>query len=133
TFVQLSSANLFASFRVFSGLILFFAIHAHAAPRVTLLRTPDGGIQPRAAIDSRGAVHLVYFKGDPKSGDLFYAHTKPGSDGFSEPVRVNSERGSAIATGTIRGAQIALGKNDRVHVAWNGSGSAPKGPGGNPM
>ena len=24
--------------------------------RVTLLRTPDGGIQPQAAVDSRGAV-----------------------------------------------------------------------------
>src|SRR5208283_4624222 len=47
-----------------------------------------------------------------------------GKENFSEPIRVNSEPGSAIATGTIRGAQIALGKNNRVHVAWNGSGKA---------
>jgi hypothetical protein len=46
-------------------------------------------------------------------------------------MRVNSQPGSAIAAGTIRGAQIALGKAGRVHVAWNGSGRAiPKGPGG---
>ena len=31
--------------------------------------------------------------------------------------------------GTIRGAQVAFGKNNRVHVAWNGSGAArPEGP-----
>ncbi len=45
---------------------------------------------------------------------------------FSRAIRVNSEAGSAIATGTIRGAQIAIGGNGRVHVAWNGSN--PDGP-----
>ena len=34
-------------------------------------------------------------------------------------MRVNSRPATAIAVGTIRGAQIALGKNGRVHVAWN--------------
>src|SRR5262249_5593595 len=34
-------------------------------------------------------------------------------------------------TGNIRGAHLALGKNGRVHVAWNGSHKAlPKAPGG---
>lgn len=32
--------------------------------------------------------------------------------------------GTAIAAGTIRGAQLALGRADRVHVAWNGSTDA---------
>src|SRR5205814_404532 len=44
--------------------------------------------------------------------------------GFSPPVRVNSQPGSAVATGTIRGAQIALGQGGRIHVAWNGSQKA---------
>src|SRR5262249_55914057 len=39
------------------------------------------------------------------------------------PARVNSEDGSAIATGTIRGGQMADGRGGRVHVTWNGSGS----------
>jgi hypothetical protein len=44
-------------------------------------------------------------------------------------VRVNSLDGSAIATGTIRGGHIAVGRDGRVHVAWNGSQTAlPKGP-----
>jgi hypothetical protein len=34
---------------------------------------------------------------------------------------VNSEPRSALAIGTIRGGQIAIGRNGRVHVAWNGS------------
>ncbi len=101
---------------------------------VTLMPTPDGGIQPQVALDSHGVVHLIYYKGDPQAGDVYYAHMKPGERAFSAPIRVNSQPGSAIAMGTIRGAQIALGADDRVHVAWNGSNKAlPKGPGDNPM
>ncbi len=103
-------------------------------PRVTWLHTPDGGLQPRAAVDARGILHLVYFKGDPKAGDLFYVRAPASAEPrWSQPVRVNSTPGAAMAIGTIRGAQIALGKNDRVHVAWNGSGNAPKFAGSAPM
>ncbi|MBI5396922.1 MAG: hypothetical protein HZA91_16625 [Verrucomicrobia bacterium] len=103
---------------------------SHAAG-VELLRAPDGGIQPQAAVDARGVVHLIYFKGEPRAGDLFYVRREPGRDGFSKPVRVNSQAGSAVATGTIRGGQLALGRGGRAHVAWNVSQAAePKGPGG---
>lgn len=99
-----------------------------AAP-VTLLRTPDGGIQPQAAVDSSATLHLIYFKGDPAHGDLFYVHKKLGQDTpFSVPLRVNSHPRSAIATGAIRGGQIAVGKSGRVYVLWNGSDQAPKAP-----
>ena len=93
------------------------------ATRVTLLRTPDGGIQPQVAVD-KGVLHLVYFKGEPKAGDIFYVHQPPDAEKFSEPIRVNRQAGSAIATGTIRGAHLALGRNGRLHVAWNGSKSS---------
>jgi hypothetical protein len=74
-----------------------------------------------------GVVHVVYYKGETKAGDLFYVRReKPGSE-FGAPVRVNSEAGSAASIGTIRGAQMALGKGDRVHVVWNGSGRRPDG------
>jgi hypothetical protein len=63
----------------------------------------------------------VYLSGDPGAADVFYARSSDGGRHFSAPVRVNSVPGSAIATGTIRGAQIAVGRNGRVHVAWNGS------------
>jgi hypothetical protein len=88
---------------------------------VTVLRTPDGGIQPQAAIDAEGAIHLIFFKGEPAGGDLFYSRLARGRSEFSAPVRVNSLPGTAVATGTIRGGQVALGKGGRVHVAWNGS------------
>jgi hypothetical protein len=97
---------------------------AQADTKVTVLKTPDGGIQPQAVVDARGTLHLIYFKGEASAGDLFYVRREAGKERFSDPIRVNSQPGSAIATGTIRGGQIALGKGGRVHVVWNGSGKA---------
>jgi hypothetical protein len=98
-------------------------------PEVILRRVPNDGIQPEAAIDSRGVLHLLYFAGEPAAGDLFYVRSTDLGATFSAPVRVNSQPGSAIATGTIRGGQLALGANGRIHVAWNGSDRArPRGP-----
>jgi len=65
-----------------------------------------------------GVVHLVYFAGDPKHGDVFYTRSDNFGDTFSPPVRVNSQEASAIAMGTIRGDQISVGKRNRVHVSW---------------
>lgn len=88
--------------------------------KINLVRTPDNGLQPQAVMDERGTLHLIYLSGDPAASDVFYVRRAPGKE-FTTPARVNSQPGSAIAVGTIRGAQIALGKNGRVHVAWNGS------------
>jgi len=97
--------------------------------RVRILRTPAAGLQPQVAIEDRGILHLVYFAGDAHQGNLFYARSADGGASFSPAVRVNSQPGSAIAAGTIRGAQLATGKGGRVHVAWNGSAQAePHGP-----
>jgi hypothetical protein len=102
---------------------------AEPSAKVTLLRVPDRGLQPQAAIDATGVVHLIYFRGDPRGGDIFYTRSEKGG-AFSRPLRVNSTPGSAIAVGNIRGAQLAVGKNGRAHVAWMGSARAePKAPG----
>jgi hypothetical protein len=70
---------------------------------------------------------MVYLEGNPEAADVFYVHSKNGIE-FSRPIRVNSQPGSAIGIGTIRGPQIAVGANGRVHVAWDGSSTAePKG------
>jgi hypothetical protein len=95
------------------------AVHAQSA-KVGLVRTPNDGIQPQAAIDSRGTIHLIYYKGEAGGGDIFYVRREAGANQFSAPIQVNSRPHSAIAAGTIRGAQMALGRNGRVHVAWNG-------------
>ncbi len=103
--------------------------------RVTLLKTPDRGIQPQAMVDGQGNLHLLYFQGDPAGGNLIYVRRAAGQARFSAPLRVNSQEGSAIAVGTIRGGMLALGRSGRVHVAWNGSQRAePKNPiAGSPM
>src|SRR5437879_9223620 len=105
-------------------LVLLTAIcrASDGAPQVRLLRTPGSGIQPQAAVDAKGVVHLIYFKGDPKAGDIFYVGREPGQQDFSKPIQVNGHPHTAMATGTIRGAQLAVGKNGRVHVAWDGMG-----------
>jgi hypothetical protein len=109
-----------------TGLVLVAGIGAinatnHDRAKVRLLRVPGKGIQPQVEVDGKGVVHLIYFHGDPGAGDIFYVRSKDGAT-FSRPLRVNSKPGSAIAIGNIRGAHLALGKNGRVHVAWNGSG-----------
>ena len=106
-------------------LVPWSASHARAPqtspPRVEIVAVPDGGIQPQAVIDGAGTIHLLYFKGQPAGGDLFYARRKAGAVEFSAPVPVNSESGTAIATGSVRGGQIALGRDGWIHAAWNGS------------
>ncbi len=122
---------------VFAAVLLFTAnataLAADTAPVV--LRTPDRGIQPQAVVDAQGVLHMIYYKGKDTEGDLYYVRRDPDAARFSEAIRVNSQRNSAIAIGTIRGGQIAVGKDGRVHVAWNGSIEAlPKGPNqGSPM
>jgi hypothetical protein len=117
--------------RVMCLFLLAFSVFAATVPRsaVSLARVPNGGLQPQVAVEPNGVVHMIYFSGDPKGGDLFYVRSAVQGLKFSPPIRVNSQAGSVIATGTIRGGQIALGENGRVHVAWNGSGTAlPRGP-----
>ena len=103
---------------------------AASAPSVRLSRVPAGGIQPQAAVDAQGAVHLLYFQGEPGAGDVFYVKRGPKGE-FGAPIRVNSGVGSVIAAGTVRGAHLAVGRGGRVHAAWMGSkGAQPAGPGG---
>src|SRR5579862_4367998 len=102
--------------------------------QVALWHLPDGAIQPQALIDNKGSVHLIYFKADQKAdqkaGNLFYVRLAPGQKQPGPSIRVNSEPGSAGAIGTVRTAQIALGRNNRVVVVWNGLG--PVGANGYP-
>jgi len=100
--------------------------HAAESKKITTLRTPHDGIQPQAAVDAAGAVHLIYYKGDAGGGDVFYVRRATNTENFSKPIQVNSQPGSAIAAGSIRGAQLALGKNGRAHVVWNGGKGAKR-------
>ena len=99
-----------------------------AEPDVELARVPDGGIQPEIVVDAARVAHMVYLAGQPGAANVFYVRSSDGGRTFSPAVRVNSQAGSAIAMGTIRGAQIAVGRNGRVHIAWNGSSTAEPRP-----
>lgn len=114
---------------VMIGLLLVVTVTTAAAePEVRLLRTPNQGIQPQAVVDARGVVYLIDYKGDAAAGDVYYMRSDDGGVTFSKPMRVNSRPGSAVAMGTIRGPHMALGRNGRVHVSWNGSATtAPPG------
>lgn len=116
----------------FSSALAFSAV---LQDDVHTIKTPNGGLQPQAAVDSRGVLHVVYLYGDPGAADIGYVRKGPGQNAFTAPIRVNDRPGSAIALGTVRGIHLSIGKADRVHVAWNGSSKAtPKGPrDSNPM
>jgi hypothetical protein len=98
---------------------------APSLPAIEARRVPGGGIQPEVAVGADGTVHLVYFKGDPMGGNLFYVDSVDGKV-FSSPLRVNSMTGTAIAVGNIRGARIAVGRRNSVYVVWNGSQTATR-------
>ena len=87
-------------------------------PQVTALRVPNGGIQPQV-VEREGVVHLLYFAGAPEKGELFYTSSRDYGKTFATPLQVNTAE-HAMAVGNIRGAQLAVGRNGRVHVAWNG-------------
>ena len=105
---------------------------AHAA-KVSVAAIPDDGVHPQAQIDARGRAHLIYFKGDPRHGDIFYARSDDGAATFTPPMRVNSQPNSTVIIGTIRGPHVAIGQSDRVHVAWMGSDVATEKGGHAPM
>jgi hypothetical protein len=102
--------------RIIALLLLAAAI---PAAEVTTVRTPEGGIQPQAAAGPDGSIHLIWFHGTENAGDIAYAVRRPGEKDFGKSIPVSSQPGTAIAVGTIRGAQLALGKDGRAHVAWN--------------
>lgn len=98
-------------------------LSAETNGRVQVTRVPHDGLQPQLVSDERGVFHMVYYSGDARAGDLSYVRSMDHGATWSAAIAVN-EPGSAIAAGTIRGAQVAVGRNGRVHVAWNGSSKA---------
>lgn len=95
--------------------------------QVLIESLPEPGIQPQVVVTAAGVVHLVYLKGDAKACDIRHATRRVGSSAWAAPITINSVPRSATAMGTIRGAQIAMGKDDSVQVIWNGSTNAKPG------
>lgn len=100
--------------------LLLFTLTAGAA-NVRVEDVPERGVQPQVVVDAAGTAHLIYLKGDAQHTDVRYVHRAKGVRAWSAPVAVNNEPGTAVAMGTIRGAQLALGQKGTLHVVWNGA------------
>jgi hypothetical protein len=100
-------------------------VYAFFLAAISLMRVPDGGVQPQIATAGDGTVHLVYFGGPAAASDVVYRRSADGET-WSGPVRVNAKPGAAIAAGTVRGPHIAVSPSGRVHVAWMGSSGMGK-------
>ena len=87
-------------------------------PDVEVARIPEGGRMPRAVIDPAGAVHAIYFEGVMSGGDLLHVSRAAGGSGWTDPVRVNSDRRSAIGMGPMDGGHVALDGAGRLHAVW---------------
>jgi len=59
-------------------------------------------------LDRKGVLHMIYFKGNASAGDIEYVWRNPNGKDFSQPLRVNSERRSVLAVGTVRKAVSVL-------------------------
>ncbi|MCA9211639.1 MAG: hypothetical protein KDB27_01120 [Planctomycetales bacterium] len=94
-----------------------------AAERVRVVTVPNGGIVPDAEVDSRGVIHLTYFA----NNDVWYTSSSDDGQTFRDPIRVNTEEGFAYG-GAFRGPDLAIGKDDRVHIAWYNSAYQQKRP-----
>lgn len=108
------------------GLILASALRA-GAEQVTFLKMPDHGVQPQTLTDSKGTLHVIFLAGAAAESDVFHSTLDAASKTFSKPQRVNHSPGNAMAIGSIRGAQVAIGRGDRLHIVWNGSVPSPDG------
>ncbi|MCX7049742.1 MAG: sialidase family protein [Candidatus Sumerlaeota bacterium] len=89
-----------------------FAANAFAA-KVTIIPAPANSLVPDAAVDSSGALHLVF----GLNHNAWYMRSDNNGASFTAPVKVNS-------TGTVetemgeRGPKLAVGGDGVIHVAW---------------
>ena len=113
-------ASLFLVLLVTASVAASFHGTVRCSPHVILVRTPNGGIQPQTVLDRDGVLHMIYFIGNAAGGDIEYVRREAEGGVFSEPIRVNSVTHSAIAIGTVRGPQMAVGKDGIVQVIWFG-------------
>ncbi len=114
-------------YALLAALLLIVCAPTRSQSQVTRWHLPQGAIQPQAAVDSKGGVHILYFQGKDTAGNLFYIQIPPNQNRPNDPIRVNSEPNTAGAIGTVRTAHIAIGKENSVHIVWNGFGKKANG------
>ncbi len=99
------------------------------AGEVSVVRLPEGSMQPRTASAKDGTAQVVFLQGDPKSSQVRLATL--GNDGtLSAPLTISAPASTAVGMGTVRGPSIALGRDGTRHLLWHGkAGTATDGKG----
>ncbi len=120
------SMRIFLCLLTLIGLQLASQGQDHMVERIVL---PEQGVQPQVAADASGRIHLVYHRGEPGEGNLYYSSLDSLQGQWATPIQVNQLPESVVATGTVRGHQIAVTPEGRVHVSWfaNRDWHKPKG------
>ena len=95
---------------------------SESLPEISIMATPDEGVQPRLVTDSDGGVHLLYFKKRlrtpaAREGNLFYRQYLPEQGRFSQPVKVSSTAFN-LQSYAIARAALAIDGAGRAHVMW---------------
>lgn len=75
---------------------------------------PDAG--PESAVDADGIIHVVWYTGKPGRAGIWYARSKTSSvsDGFGEPVAIDTTTGAPIAR-----VAITVLQDQRVAVVYD--------------
>ena len=100
------------------------ALNAWGLDPVRVIRTPNEGAVPDAEMGQDGIVHLTYVSRD----DVYYTFSTNGGATFSTSLRVNSQAETAHPPGMFRGPDLALGRNDSVHIIWYANSYQKKRP-----
>lgn len=84
---------------------------------VRVIRAPNGGIAPDARFDAAGNLHVVF----AAEGAAWHAVSRDDGATFGPAARISRPPLSTEA-GMFRGPELAIGKDDEVHVAWYARG-----------
>lgn len=93
-----------------------------SAAEVSIMATPDDGLQPRLVTDAGGGIHLLYFKKRlnrpaAREGSLYYRQYDAEAGRFGAPVRVSSQAFN-VQSYAIARASLAIDGQGRAHVMW---------------
>jgi phosphoribosyl-AMP cyclohydrolase len=102
---------------------LFFlapAAHADWQPAKRLTWTPGDSFRPRAAVDSSGNLHLVWYDSLAENSEVYYSRSTDGGTTWT------AKKALTVNPGVSNEPFIAVDPKDRLHVFWanNAPGNA---------
>ena len=113
---SLRQGEVFAAWSLLAYLLLVYAgcdlfSHDKILVPVNVSRSPERSEYPTCAVDSRGTVHLVWSDYSLAGEDVLYAFKNRG-DTWSLPANISHDAQPS------RLPSVAVGPDDRVHLAW---------------